>query len=108
MKYIKDIPATILGVFIYWLAFAQNYTFFVWTSWAVIGLAIIGLFTEDFKQKCLNYDIINFLISIPFSVVVYWILWKFDEDKVFMITSIILSLIIYSAVFHHKYNKHES
>jgi len=100
----KNIPSFIICSLIYWLAYAKDYTFFVWVSWILIGFGIIGLFLEETKRLYEEYDVLTFLTGLPFAIFNLWVLWSYDESKIFAITYTFLSLICYQVLLYCKYN----
>lgn len=108
MKYIKHIPSMALMSFIYWLAFSKDITLFVWLSWIYLGLVFFGLFLEESHRFMKDYGVGEFLIGLPFAIFNYYILWNFDESRVYLIAQIIMTLLVYAVMFNCKANKYES
>jgi hypothetical protein len=102
-KTLKTLIISIIGCFIYWVAFAKDVFLFEIFAWVILSMAYIGLCMPNvMKELAREVTWKNYLIFIP---TVTFSLWCFftNSAEVFGYCYILFILISQTMVINHKF-----
>ena len=102
-KTLKKLITSIIGCFIYWVAFAKDVFLFEIFAWVILSLAYIGLMMPNFaKELSDKVTWKTYIISIPTTAFSFWVFFT-NSAEVFGYCYILFILISQAMVINAKF-----